>query len=426
MATAANGELRVTQMDNGVVVASTDAPGQVATVSIAVRAGSRNETAANAGVSHYIRNLAFQSTANRTALRIAREAEDKGIQYSVTSGRDHTVYNSVSMKGDASYAANVLADTIAAPKVEAWEVPRQNFRVGHDIAVAQQNDGFALLDDAYRGAFRTQSLGRSAICAADRVGSISASDVQDFRANFFTGDRTVVAGYGVDYDSLVTAVQQLGALGDQGANDVASQYFGGEVIISTNSNVGHVFLGFEGVSASSEDAMSALVLSQLLGGQGSALKWATDATASKVGAAVGAAVNGQFGVSASSTNYTDTGLIGVHLAIAGEDVAKGTSAAAAAVKDILGGNITEEDVNAAKAKLRLQVLADDRASVVQDIASQLVYTGAYDDAAAQLASLNSVSVDQVKKVAAKLAGSKAVLAARGAVDDVPTLAALGF
>lgn len=52
--------LQTTRLDNGVLVASQDDGAPVASLAITVAAGYRHETHANAGVVHYLRNVAFQ------------------------------------------------------------------------------------------------------------------------------------------------------------------------------------------------------------------------------------------------------------------------------------------------------------------------------------------------------------------------------
>jgi hypothetical protein len=51
---------QTTQLGNGVVVATQDNGGAASAITVAVGAGSRNETFSTAGVSHYMRNMAFQ------------------------------------------------------------------------------------------------------------------------------------------------------------------------------------------------------------------------------------------------------------------------------------------------------------------------------------------------------------------------------
>lgn len=51
---------QVTQLDNGLRVASEDSGAATATVGLWIDAGSRYETAANNGVAHFLEHMAFK------------------------------------------------------------------------------------------------------------------------------------------------------------------------------------------------------------------------------------------------------------------------------------------------------------------------------------------------------------------------------
>jgi hypothetical protein len=104
-----------------------------------VGAGARNETSSNAGVIHCIRNLAFDSTQFQTAVRITREAEIRGARLSATCGRDYITYQAQCLRGDAAFAAGVLAETVAAPLQEAWTLKKQLPRIQSDVAAMASN-----------------------------------------------------------------------------------------------------------------------------------------------------------------------------------------------------------------------------------------------------------------------------------------------
>ena len=57
-----SGETRITELENGIKVASEPRFGQFCTVGVAIDSGSRYEVAFPSGISHYLENLAFHST----------------------------------------------------------------------------------------------------------------------------------------------------------------------------------------------------------------------------------------------------------------------------------------------------------------------------------------------------------------------------
>lgn len=69
----------VTTLDNGLRVGSeTVAGAETATVGVWIDAGSRYETAANNGTSHFLEHMAFKGTSKRTQQQLEVEIENMG------------------------------------------------------------------------------------------------------------------------------------------------------------------------------------------------------------------------------------------------------------------------------------------------------------------------------------------------------------
>jgi ubiquinol-cytochrome c reductase core subunit 2 len=252
-------------------------------------------------------------------------------------------------------------------------------------------------------------------------------DVRAFREQQFVGSQTVVAASNVDHDELVGAVSELlGSLPATGAGTQQSKYFGGEVLNSEELDTTHVVVGFQGVSASDQGHLAMLVLRNLLGGNGTALKWSTDASASRIGAEVAKAVSGPFCASAFASSYSDTGLVGVQIATSNADTAAALAAAAQGIKAVMGGDFSAEDLAAAKAKLRLQLLVEGDAARTADMAAQILTTNGYATPEVLAGKVEAVTAEQVKAVAKQMTSARPVLAARGNIDAVAYLDTLGL
>ena len=124
------------------MVASQDNGGPASAVTVAIGAGSRNETSATSGLTHYIRNLAFQvrmlyrvmcfflsvfdvtdlfpvlhqATQTMTGVKITRETERRGARLSSTSGRDHIAYNAQFLRDDVNFIGSLLAENVACKR----------------------------------------------------------------------------------------------------------------------------------------------------------------------------------------------------------------------------------------------------------------------------------------------------------------------
>lgn len=292
---------------------------------------------------------------------------------------------------------------MTAPALHSWEVARYGSFAGRVAATEAE----ATVADAYAVAFRN-TAGRAPFAPAARVGKISPAEVAAYRAANFTGANTTVVGLDIDHSDLVSAVAALGDLPASGAPATAVAYYGGEsrtTLFTANTTV--AFL----VGSSAPIAkLPALVLGNIIGGQGSAIAWSTDATASRVGSAVGKTTAAPFSV----RGFTGDNVVGFHATVSSADVANSAAAAVAAAKEVLAGNFSEADVTRAKNQLRAAVLESGREGRLAALAESTTPE-------ALSAAIKSVSVADVKALASTLAKSAPSYAVRGNTDAAPFL-----
>ena len=94
-----------TRLSNGLTIV-TERMDRVETVSFGayIASGTRNELAAENGVSHFLEHMAFKGTATRTAARIAEEIENVGGHINAYTAREQTAYYVKLLKEDLASA----------------------------------------------------------------------------------------------------------------------------------------------------------------------------------------------------------------------------------------------------------------------------------------------------------------------------------
>ena len=85
--------LKVSKLKNGITVAAIENHGPIASLGVVVKAGSRNEVYADAGVSHMLRISAGLATKKNSAFGITRNLQQAGTGLLCTQGREHTLYS---------------------------------------------------------------------------------------------------------------------------------------------------------------------------------------------------------------------------------------------------------------------------------------------------------------------------------------------
>ncbi|MBA2545561.1 MAG: insulinase family protein, partial [Solirubrobacterales bacterium] len=85
------GDAQLTKLDSGVRVVTEEVP-SVRSVALGlwVRTGSRNETPAQAGVSHFLEHLLFKGTKRHNAIEIAEIFDGMGASINAATGKEST------------------------------------------------------------------------------------------------------------------------------------------------------------------------------------------------------------------------------------------------------------------------------------------------------------------------------------------------
>jgi len=85
-------QTQVTQLANGMRVASEDSGIPTTTVGLWIDAGSRFETDKTNGVAHFLEHMAFKGTKTRSQTELELEVENMGAHLNAYTSREQTVY----------------------------------------------------------------------------------------------------------------------------------------------------------------------------------------------------------------------------------------------------------------------------------------------------------------------------------------------
>ena len=116
----------VTELDSGERVIS-QRLANVRSVAIGfwIGAGSRDETDAKAGVSHFLEHLLFKGTASYTAQEIAETFDALGGELNAATSREHTVVYARVPDERLDTALEVMGEMVFAPSFAELDAERE-------------------------------------------------------------------------------------------------------------------------------------------------------------------------------------------------------------------------------------------------------------------------------------------------------------
>ena len=113
VAATGGGQITKTVLPGGLRIITEAMPGvRSASVGVWVPVGSRDETPAVAGASHFLEHLLFKGTARRSALDIASAMDAVGGEFNAFTEKEHTCFYATVLDRDLPLAIDIVTDVV--------------------------------------------------------------------------------------------------------------------------------------------------------------------------------------------------------------------------------------------------------------------------------------------------------------------------
>lgn len=404
--------VNVTTLSNDLRVATHDMP-HLATASLGVwvRCGARYERADLNGISHLLEHMAFKGTERRSALRIAEEIETVGGDLNAGTSLETTAYYARVLKDDVGLALDILGDILQNSTFAPDELDRERDVIIQEIAATNDIPDEVAFDLAQACAFPDQSIGRPILGTVDTVNAIARTDLTTYLAEHYrAGDMVICAAGRVDHDQVVAHSERIFSGLKAGPGDIApaARYVGGTVDLAGPNEQAHVILAFESPALGTDAYFHAQVLAGLLGGGMSSRLF--QEIREKRGLC--------YSIYAFASGFQDTGLFGIHAATGAEQVRELVDLTADELRAIATTGPTIAELARAKAQLKagIAMILESSSARAEQLARQLLIHGQPIDVARLTQRVDDVSVEDIRVLAASIAGSPPTLTHLGPVQ----------
>ena len=170
---------RVTTLDSGVRVVTEEVP-SVRSVALGlwVRTGSRNETPAQAGVSHFLEHLLFKGTKRYSAIEISELFDGLGASVNAATGKETTHLHARFLDEHTEEVFDLFAEMFLAPTYPEIDSERQV--VIEEIAMYDDEPQDRVHDVLADAVFGSHPLGRRVLGEADVIANIPIPDIEAY------------------------------------------------------------------------------------------------------------------------------------------------------------------------------------------------------------------------------------------------------
>jgi predicted Zn-dependent peptidase len=207
---AAPRNIRRTRLPNGLLVLTESIP-HVRSVSMGVwiDSGSRDESVAQNGISHFVEHMVFKGTTSRSAQQFARETDAIGGNLDAFTGKESICFNIKVLDEHIAPSLDLLADLILHPTFNPEDIAHEQGVILEEIKMDEDNPDYLVHETFTQNFWKGHSLGRPILGTVKTVSSFTQQIVFDYYAGRFTPRNMVFSAAGhLDHDTFVAQVAE--------------------------------------------------------------------------------------------------------------------------------------------------------------------------------------------------------------------------
>ncbi|MBI4434465.1 insulinase family protein [Candidatus Uhrbacteria bacterium] len=182
---------------------------QAVTVYALFPVGSRYETEALSGASHFVEHMMFKGTERRpTTLHISRDLDRVGAEYNAFTGKEYTGYYIKANAEHLDLALDMLADMCFHSRYRQEEVERERKVILEEIHLYEDNPSMHLDDIFEQLLYRGHPLGRLISGTRATMAGIGRRALLTYRDRHYDPSRLVLTVAGNIGDHAMALIQR--------------------------------------------------------------------------------------------------------------------------------------------------------------------------------------------------------------------------
>jgi predicted Zn-dependent peptidase len=311
-----------------------------------VRTGSRDESPAQAGLSHFLEHLLFKGTDRFSSREIDELFDSLGAEVNAGTGKETTSVYSRFLDRHLDQAFDVLADMVMRPTYPDIDSERQV--VIEEIAMYEDEPQDRVHDVLSNAVFGDHPLGRPIIGKAEVVSSVPVPAIAAYHDQHYVGGNLVLAAAGnVDHAQLV-------ALAEQKLNAAAKPRPEGATVpapvaaaprrcfYAKETEQYHLCLGGPGIARGDERRFALRVLDTILGGS----------TSSRLFQEVREKRGLAYAVYSYASQFIDGGQIGIYVGTRPDNVGEAMEVIGTELRRVASDGVTAAELERARENVK--------------------------------------------------------------------------
>ena len=390
-------------LPGGVRLITQQVPGtRATTVGMWIGTGSRDESDAQAGASHFLEHLLFKGTLRRTAKEIAETFDAVGGESNAATSKEVTYYWAKTLDTDSGEAIETLTDMVTSSLLSGRDVETERTVIMDELSMAEDSPPDVAHEAFARALFGNGPLGRPIGGTTASVEQLEPEMIRDLYRSHYGADNLVVSVAGsVDHDAVIQRFSdalEMSTWSLDPSTPTKSRILNGEadpeppmeVVIGRDIEQAHILVGGNWLDVRDDRRPASNLLLTLLGG----------GMSSRLFQEIRERRGLAYTTYAFDTAYLDAGYFGLYAGCAPGNVAEVEKIMWEQVERLAAGDLPQDELARVKGQLRGGLalgLEDSAARMVRLGRSEL--TGRFVSVDTALDRLEAVTAEQVCELA---------------------------
>ncbi|OWA33812.1 peptidase M16 [Saccharibacillus sp. O16] len=257
-------------LSSGLRVVAEHIPGsRSVSFGIWVKNGSRNETEANNGISHFIEHMLFKGTDRYDARAIAEQFDAIGGNVNAFTSKEYTSYYAKVLDEHLPIAMDVLADMFFNSKFDPEELAREKNVIFEEISMYLDDPDDLVHDLIVEAAYEGHPLAMPILGTEDHLTGMSSEDLRSFMHERYTVENTIVAIAGNLGENVRELLERhFGSFARRGEQPplIEPSFGGGLVYRKKKTEQNHICMAFQGFGYDDPRQYAMALLNNTIGG----------------------------------------------------------------------------------------------------------------------------------------------------------------
>lgn len=374
-------------------------------IGVWIGTGARRETPAQNGISHFIEHMLFKGTSHRTAEEIAKIVDSTGGHLDAYTSKELVSYNTKIIDDHLPIAYDVLADLVLNPLFEPGDIDKEKGVILEELKMEVDNPEYLVHETFFSKFWKNNPLGRSILGTKKTIDAFTRDAVEAYyRSVYLPGNIVITAAGRLEHQRIV---------------DFAEQYFGSmetgpepdpepvpvpqvPLVLKNKRSLEqlHLCMGVPAYSISDERRYVCYVLSTLLGGGMSSRLFQN--IREKHGLA--------YAVFSELNVYRDSGCLAVYAGTSQDNLKRVAGMVVDEFRSLYRDGVPPEELRRAKDHLKgsLALGLESTSSRMSNLARQELFFGRFYTVDEMVASIETVSAEEVQDLARDLFEGKQI------------------